>query len=83
VHVAEAPVARRGAYLICGLLAPAGVPIGLPPIPMFVLAGVALVPHRPVLELVDNQTPEPRRARVAGARRRRGLRWEGTCRSPT
>jgi hypothetical protein len=82
-HVAESLVARGGAFLICGLLAPGGVPLGPPTIPPFLLAGVVLWPQTPGFDLVDNPTVEPPRARLAGTRRRRSLGREGTCRSPT
>jgi hypothetical protein len=82
-HVAESLVALGGAFLICGLLAGAGVPIGLPTIPLFMLAGVVLGPHTPGFDLVDSPTLEPPRARFAGTRRRRSLGRERTCRSPT
>jgi hypothetical protein len=82
-HVAKALVAHPGAFSSCGLLARAGAPIGLPTIPLFVLAGVALVPHTPGFDLVDNPTADPPRPRFAGTRRRRSRGREGTCRSPT
>jgi monovalent cation:H+ antiporter-2, CPA2 family len=53
-HVAEALVALGGAFLVCGLLARLGVPIGLPTIPLFMLAGVVLGPHTPGFDLVDD-----------------------------
>jgi monovalent cation:H+ antiporter-2, CPA2 family len=53
-HVAEALVALGGAFLVCGLLARLGVPIGLPTIPLFMLAGVVLGPHSPGFDLVDD-----------------------------
>jgi CPA2 family monovalent cation:H+ antiporter-2 len=55
-HVAEALVALGGALLVCGLLARLGVPIGLPTIPLFMLAGVVLGPHSPGFDLVDSPT---------------------------
>jgi CPA2 family monovalent cation:H+ antiporter-2 len=53
-HVAEALVALGGAFLVCGVLARIGVPIGLPTIPLFMLAGVVLGPHTPGFDLVDD-----------------------------
>jgi CPA2 family monovalent cation:H+ antiporter-2 len=53
-HVAEALVALGGAFLVCGVLARLGVPIGLPTIPLFMLAGVVLGPHTPGVDLVDD-----------------------------
>lgn len=52
-HVAEALVALGGAFLICGLMARAGVRIRLPTIPLFMLAGVLLGPHTPGFALVE------------------------------
>jgi Kef-type K+ transport system membrane component KefB len=46
-HVAEALLALGGAFLVCGLVARAGVPIGLPTIPLFMLAGLLLGPNTP------------------------------------
>jgi monovalent cation:H+ antiporter-2, CPA2 family len=55
VHpVADALVVLGGAFLVCGLLARAGVPIGLPTIPLFMLAGVVLGPHTPGFDLVTD-----------------------------
>jgi Kef-type K+ transport system membrane component KefB len=51
-HVAEALLALGGAFLVCGLLARAGVPIGLPTIPLFILAGVLLGPNTPGFVLI-------------------------------
>jgi CPA2 family monovalent cation:H+ antiporter-2 len=53
-HVAEALVVLGGAFLVCGLLARLGVPIGLPTIPLFMVAGVVLGPHTPGFDLVDD-----------------------------
>ena len=52
--VADALVALGGAFLVCGLLARAGVRIGLPTIPLFMLAGVLLGPHTPGFALVGD-----------------------------
>jgi monovalent cation:H+ antiporter-2, CPA2 family len=82
-HVAETLVALGGAFLSCGLLAPAGAPIGVPTIPLFVSAGVVLGPDTPALGLVTDPTSASRRARRAGKRRHRSPGREGTCRSPT
>ncbi|MDT0350782.1 cation:proton antiporter [Pseudonocardia charpentierae] len=54
MHVAETLVALGGAFLVCGLLARAGVRIGLPTIPLFMLAGIVFGPHTPGLALVDD-----------------------------
>jgi CPA2 family monovalent cation:H+ antiporter-2 len=55
VHeLAEALLALGGAFLVCGLVARAGVPIGLPTIPLFMLAGVLLGPHTPGFVLVGD-----------------------------
>ncbi len=53
-HVAEALVALGGAFLVCGLVARAGVRIRLPTIPLFMLAGVLLGPHTPGFALVED-----------------------------
>jgi CPA2 family monovalent cation:H+ antiporter-2 len=53
-HVAEALLVLGGAFLVCGLIARAGVPIGLPTIPLFMLAGVLLGPHTPGFVLVGD-----------------------------
>ncbi|WP_222268256.1 cation:proton antiporter [Modestobacter marinus] len=49
---ADALLVLGGAFLVCGLLARTGVPIGLPTIPLFMLAGVLLGPHTPGFDLV-------------------------------
>ena len=54
MYVAETLVALGGAFLVCGLLARAGVRIGLPTIPLFMLAGIVFGPHTPGLALVDD-----------------------------
>ena len=54
MHVAETLVALGGAFLVCGLLARAGVRIGLPTIPLFMLAGIVFGPHTPGFALVDD-----------------------------
>lgn len=51
---AEALVALGGAFLVCGLIARAGVPIGLPTIPLFMVAGIIFGPHTPGLALVGD-----------------------------
>jgi monovalent cation:H+ antiporter-2, CPA2 family len=53
-HVAEALLALGGAFLVCGLVARAGVPIGLPTIPLFMLAGLLLGPNTPGFVLVGD-----------------------------
>jgi CPA2 family monovalent cation:H+ antiporter-2 len=52
MHVAEALVVLGGAFLLCGLIARIGVPIGLPTIPLFMIVGVAVGPHTPGFDLV-------------------------------
>ena len=54
MHVAETLLALGGAFLVCGLLARVGVPIGLPTIPLFMIAGVMLGPYTPGLDLVSH-----------------------------
>jgi CPA2 family monovalent cation:H+ antiporter-2 len=51
-HVADTLVALGGAFLVCGLIARGGARIGLPTIPLFVLAGVVLGPNTPGFALV-------------------------------
>jgi CPA2 family monovalent cation:H+ antiporter-2 len=51
VDLADALVALGGAFLLAGLLARAGARIGLPTIPLFMLAGVVLGPNTPGIEL--------------------------------
>lgn len=46
-YIAGAPIALGGAFLVCGLIARAGVRIGLPTIPLFMLAGIIFGPHTP------------------------------------
>ncbi|MGE3289345.1 MAG: cation:proton antiporter [Pseudonocardia sp.] len=52
MHVAEALVVLGGAFLLCGLIARIGVPIGLPTIPLFMIVGVVVGPHTPGFDLV-------------------------------
>ena len=47
MHVADTLVVLGGAFLVCGLLARAGVRIGLPTIPLFMLAGISSGRTRP------------------------------------
>jgi CPA2 family monovalent cation:H+ antiporter-2 len=54
IHLAEALIALGGAFLVAGLLARAGVRIGLPTIPLFMLAGILFGPHTPGLALFDD-----------------------------
>ncbi len=54
MHLADVLIAVGGAFLICGLIARAGVPIGLPTIPLFMLAGILFGPHTPGLDLVSD-----------------------------
>ncbi|MGY1602135.1 cation:proton antiporter domain-containing protein [Geodermatophilus sp. SYSU D00815] len=51
-HDPDALVVLGGALLVCGVLARIGVPVGLPTIPLFMLAGVLLGPHTPGFDLV-------------------------------
>ena len=53
-HVAEALVALGGAFLVCGVVARLGVPIGLPTIPLFMVAGVVFGPNTPGVALVGD-----------------------------
>ena len=43
-HAADALIALGGALLVCGLLARGGVRLGLPTVPLFMLAGVVFGP---------------------------------------
>jgi len=52
--VGDVLVALGGALLAAGLLARAGRRIGLPTIPLFMIAGVAFGPHTPGVSLVDD-----------------------------
>ncbi|MFI0354732.1 cation:proton antiporter [Actinomadura sp. 9N407] len=54
IHLAEALIALGGAFLVAGLLTRAGVRIGLPTIPLFMLAGILFGPHTPGLALFDD-----------------------------
>jgi monovalent cation:H+ antiporter-2, CPA2 family len=54
MHVAETLVALGGAFLVCGLVARAGVRIGLPTIPLFMVAGIVFGPHTPGVALVED-----------------------------
>ncbi|MGH4017911.1 MAG: cation:proton antiporter [Pseudonocardiaceae bacterium] len=54
MHIAEALIALGGAFLVCGLIARAGVPIGLPTIPLFMIAGIIFGPNTPGIALVDD-----------------------------
>lgn len=54
VHLAEALIALGGAFLAAGILARAGARIGLPTIPLFMLAGILFGPNTPGIALVDN-----------------------------
>jgi monovalent cation:H+ antiporter-2, CPA2 family len=54
MHIAETLVVLGGAFLVCGLIARAGVPIGLPTIPLFMLAGVIFGPSTPGFDLVQD-----------------------------
>lgn len=54
MHIAEALIALGGAFLVCGLIARAGVRIGLPTIPLFMIAGVIFGPNTPGIALVED-----------------------------
>jgi CPA2 family monovalent cation:H+ antiporter-2 len=51
---ADTLLAMGGAFLAAALLARLGSRIGLPTIPLFMLAGILLGPHTPGLDLVDD-----------------------------
>jgi len=51
---ADILLAIGGAFLAAGLLARLGSRIGLPTIPLFILAGILLGPHTPGLVIVDD-----------------------------
>lgn len=53
-HVAEQLLILGGAFLVCGLIARVGVPVGLPTIPLFVGAGIIFGPHTAGLDLVSS-----------------------------
>ena len=52
--LADALVALGGSFLAAGLLARIGTRIGLPTIPLFMLAGIALGPHTPGIDLFSD-----------------------------
>src|SRR5690349_16734134 len=52
MHAAETLVALGGAFLVCGLIARGGVRVGLPTIPLFMVAGIVFGPHTPGVALV-------------------------------
>lgn len=54
MHIAETLVALGGAFLVCGLIARAGVRVGLPTIPLFMIAGIVFGPHTPGVALVSD-----------------------------
>ncbi|MFI6981646.1 cation:proton antiporter [Embleya sp. NPDC050154] len=54
MHLAEALIALGGAFLAAGILARTGARIGLPTIPLFMLAGILFGPNTPGIALVDN-----------------------------
>jgi len=54
MHVGDALVALGGAFLAAAVLARLGARIGLPTIPLFMLAGVVFGPHTPGIALVEN-----------------------------
>jgi monovalent cation:H+ antiporter-2, CPA2 family len=52
--IADPLIALGGAFLVCGAAARLGVPIGLPTIPLFMVAGVIFGPNTPGIVLVDH-----------------------------
>ncbi|MEU8266171.1 cation:proton antiporter [Sphaerisporangium sp. NPDC049002] len=52
--LADELVALGGSFLAAGVVARLGAKIGLPTIPLFMLAGIIFGPHTPGLALVDN-----------------------------
>lgn len=54
MHSSNALLALGAAFAASALLARTGVRIGLPTIPLFVLAGILLGPHTPGIELFSN-----------------------------
>jgi monovalent cation:H+ antiporter-2, CPA2 family len=54
MHVGDALVALGGAFLAAAVLARLGVRIGLPTIPLFMLAGAVFGPHTPGIALVGD-----------------------------
>lgn len=54
MHIAEALTALGGAFLVCGVIARAGVRVGLPTIPLFMIAGVIFGPNTPGIALVED-----------------------------
>ena len=56
MHLAETLIALGGAFLAAGLTARLGRRVGLPTIPLFMLAGLLLGPHTPGLALVEDPT---------------------------
>ena len=66
-HAADALIALGGAFLVCGLLARGGVRLGLPTVPLFMLAGIVFGPNTAGLDLVER----PARPRARGPARPR------------
>ena len=56
MHLAETLMALGGAFLAAGLAARLGRRVGLPTIPLFMLAGLLLGPNTPGLALVQDPT---------------------------
>lgn len=54
MHIGDALVALGGAFLAAAVLARLGARIGLPTIPLFMLAGIVFGPHTPGIALVEN-----------------------------
>lgn len=65
MHIAEALIALGGAFLVCGLIARAGVRVGLPTIPLFMIAGIIFGPNTPGLALVEDPAELELVARLA------------------
>lgn len=53
-HAADALIALGGAFLVCGLLARGGMRLGLPTVPLFMLAGVVFGPNTAGIDLVGD-----------------------------
>jgi monovalent cation:H+ antiporter-2, CPA2 family len=54
MHIADTLIALGGAFLVCGLIARAGVRVGLPTIPLFMIAGIIFGPNTPGIALVSS-----------------------------
>lgn len=54
MHTAETLIALGGAFVVAGVLAKIGRRLGLPTIPLFVIAGIIFGPHTPGVALIEN-----------------------------